>query len=40
LLSVRDLQFWNESNVLPILKLASFDKRDAQLKAAGRLDCD
>jgi ParB family chromosome partitioning protein len=31
LLPVRHLQFWIESNILLILKLAPFDKRDAQL---------
>jgi ParB family chromosome partitioning protein len=41
LLPVRNLQFWIESNVLLILKLAPFDKRDAQLvPAAGScVDC-
>jgi ParB family transcriptional regulator, chromosome partitioning protein len=41
LLPVRNLQFWIESNVLLILKLAPFDKRDAQLApAAGScVDC-
>ena len=34
LLPVRSLQFWIESNVLLILKLAPFDKRDAQLVPA------
>jgi ParB family chromosome partitioning protein len=34
LLPVRNLQFWIESNILLILKLASFDKRDAQLVPA------
>ncbi len=34
LLPVRSLQFWIESNILLILKLASFDKRDAQLMPA------
>jgi ParB family chromosome partitioning protein len=34
LLPVRNLQFWIESNVLLILKLAPFDKRDAQLVPA------
>ena len=33
LLPVRSLQFWIESNILLILKLAPFDKRDAQLVA-------
>jgi ParB family chromosome partitioning protein len=31
LLPVRSLQFWIESNILLVLKLAPFDKRDAQL---------
>jgi ParB family chromosome partitioning protein len=41
LLPVRNLQFWIESNILLILKLAPFDKRDAQLvTAAGScVDC-
>ena len=41
LLPVRSLQFWIESNVLLILKLAPFNKRDAQLvPAAGScVDC-
>jgi ParB family chromosome partitioning protein len=41
LLPVRNLQFWIERNVLLILKLAPFDKRDAQLvPAAGScVDC-
>ena len=41
LLPVRSLQFWIESNILLVLKLAPFDKRDAQLvPAAGScLDC-
>jgi ParB family chromosome partitioning protein len=41
ILPVRNLQFWIESNVLLILKLAPFDKRDAQLvPAAGScVDC-
>jgi len=41
LLPVRNLQFWIESNILLILKLAPFDKRDAQLvPAAGScVDC-
>jgi ParB family chromosome partitioning protein len=41
LLPVRSLQFWIESNILLILKLAPFDKRDAQLvPAAGNcVDC-
>jgi ParB family transcriptional regulator, chromosome partitioning protein len=34
LLPVRNLQFWIESNVLLILELAPFDKRDAQLVPA------
>jgi ParB family chromosome partitioning protein len=34
LLPVRNLQFWIESNVLLVLKLAPFDKRDAQLVPA------
>lgn len=34
LLPVRNLQFWIESNVLLILKLAPFDKRDARLVPA------
>ncbi len=34
LLSVRNLQFWIESNILLILKDAPFDKRDAQLVPA------
>ena len=34
LLPVRNLQFWIESNILLILKLAPFDKRDAQLVPA------
>jgi ParB family chromosome partitioning protein len=34
LLPVRSLQFWIESNILLILKLAPFDKRDAQLVPA------
>jgi ParB family transcriptional regulator, chromosome partitioning protein len=41
LLPVRSLHFWIESNILLILKLAPFDKRDAQLApAAGScVDC-
>jgi ParB family chromosome partitioning protein len=41
LLPVRSLRFWIESNILLILKLAPFDKRDAQLvPAAGScVDC-
>src|SRR6202045_3079029 len=41
LLPVRSLQFWIESNILLVLKLAPFDKRDAQLvPAAGSCtDC-
>jgi ParB family chromosome partitioning protein len=41
LLPVRSLHFWIETNVLLILKLAPFDKRDAQLvPAAGScVDC-
>jgi ParB family chromosome partitioning protein len=41
LLPVRNLQFWIESNILLILKLAPFDTRDAQLvPAAGSCtDC-
>jgi ParB family chromosome partitioning protein len=41
LLPVRSLQFWIESNILLVLKLAPFDKRDAQLvPAAGScLEC-
>jgi ParB family chromosome partitioning protein len=41
LLPVRSLQFWIESNILLILKLAPFDKRDVQLvPAAGScVDC-
>ncbi|QHN04735.1 ParB/RepB/Spo0J family partition protein [Granulicella sp. WH15] len=41
LLPVRSLQFWIESNILLILKLAPFDKRDGQLvPAAGScVDC-
>jgi ParB family transcriptional regulator, chromosome partitioning protein len=41
LLPVRNLQFWIESNILLVLKLAPFDKRDAQLvPAAGScMDC-
>ncbi len=41
LLPVRNLQFWIESNILLVLKLAPFDKRDAQLvPAAGScVDC-
>lgn len=41
LLPVRNLQSWIESNILLILKLAPFDKRDAQLvPAAGScVDC-
>lgn len=41
LLPVRNLQFWIESNILLILKLAPFDKRDTQLvPAAGScVDC-
>ncbi len=41
LLPVRSLQFWIESNILLILKLAPFDKRDEQLvPAAGSCsDC-
>jgi ParB family transcriptional regulator, chromosome partitioning protein len=36
LLPVRNLQFWIESNILLILKLAPFDKRDGQfVPAAG-----
>ncbi len=34
LLPVRNLQFWIESNILLILKLAPFDKRDGQLVPA------
>jgi ParB family transcriptional regulator, chromosome partitioning protein len=41
LLPVRSLQFWIESNILLILKLAPFDKRDAQLvpTAGSCVDC-
>jgi ParB family chromosome partitioning protein len=41
LLPVRNLQFWIESNVLLILKMAPFDKRDGELvPAAGScVDC-
>jgi ParB family transcriptional regulator, chromosome partitioning protein len=41
LLPVRNLQFWIESNILLILKLAPFDKRDAQLvpEAGSCTDC-
>jgi len=41
LLPVRNLHFWIESNILLILKLASFDKRDTQLvpAAGGCVDC-
>jgi ParB family chromosome partitioning protein len=41
LLPVRNLQFWIESNVLLVLKLAPFDKRDAQLvpSAGSCVDC-
>jgi len=41
LLPVRSLQFWIEGNILLVLKLAPFDKRDAQLvPAAGScVDC-
>jgi ParB family chromosome partitioning protein len=41
LLPVRNLQFWIESNILLVLKLAPFNKRDAQLvPAAGScVDC-
>jgi len=41
LLPVRSLQFWIESNILLILKLAPFDKRDAQLVPAAEscVDC-
>ena len=41
LLPVRSLQFWIESNILLVLKLAPFDKRDAELvPAAGSCaDC-
>ena len=41
LLPVRNLQFWIETNVLLILKLAPFDKRDAQLVpvAGSCVDC-
>jgi ParB family chromosome partitioning protein len=41
LLPVRNLQFWIESNVLLVLKDASFDKRDAQLvpTAGSCADC-
>jgi ParB family chromosome partitioning protein len=41
LLPVRSLQFWIEGNILLVLKLAPFDKRDAQLvPAAGSCtDC-
>ncbi len=41
LLPVRNLHFWIESNILLILKLAPFDKRDSQLvPAAGScVDC-
>jgi ParB family chromosome partitioning protein len=41
LLPARNLQFWIESNILLILKLAPFDKRDAELvSAAGScVDC-
>src|SRR5260370_40747499 len=34
LLPVRSLQFWIESNILLVLKLAPFDKRDVQLVPA------
>jgi ParB family chromosome partitioning protein len=41
LLPVRSLQFWIETNILLILKLAPFDKRDAQLVpvAGSCVDC-
>jgi ParB family chromosome partitioning protein len=41
LLPVRNLHFWIESNILLILKLAPFDKRDGQLVAAAGscVDC-
>jgi ParB family chromosome partitioning protein len=41
LLPVRNLQFWIESNVLLVLKVAPFDKRDAQLvpTAGSCADC-
>jgi ParB family chromosome partitioning protein len=41
LLPVRSLQLWIESNILLILKLAPFDKRDAQLvpEAGSCTDC-
>jgi ParB family chromosome partitioning protein len=41
LLPVRSLQFWIESNILLILKLAPFDKRDAELvpTAGSCIDC-
>jgi ParB family chromosome partitioning protein len=41
LLPVRSLHFWIESNILLVLKLAPFDKRDAQIvPAAGNcVDC-
>jgi ParB family chromosome partitioning protein len=41
LLPVRSLQFWIESNILLVLKLSPFDKRDVQLvPAAGScVDC-
>jgi ParB family chromosome partitioning protein len=41
LLPVRSLQFWIESNILLILKLAPFDKRDAELvpTAGSCTDC-
>jgi ParB family chromosome partitioning protein len=41
LLPVRSLQFWIESNILLVLKLAPFDKRDGELVlAAGScIDC-
>jgi len=41
LLPVRSLQFWIESNILLVLKLAPFDKRDTQLvpTAGSCVDC-
>jgi ParB family chromosome partitioning protein len=41
LLPVRSLQFWIETNILLLLKLSPFDKRDAQLvpEAGSCVDC-
>jgi ParB family transcriptional regulator, chromosome partitioning protein len=36
LLPVRNLQFWIDSNILLVLKDASFDKKDSQLFASSR----